>query len=176
MTKKKVRNALFPCTANSARGVIAECVLDRLEGPGLRGWSAGSHAAGEVRPMAVEVLTGHGYSTRGLRSKRWDEFAAPAARLMDYVITVCDSARDEVCPAWPARPISAHWSLPDPAAARGSGMREAFEQTLRAVEDRMECLVELVASAADGATIILGLNEIGGRGYLSSARRNRPAR
>lgn len=160
---KKVRNVLFLCTANSARSIIAECVLNRLGGPGLRGWSAGSHAAGGVHPLAVEVLTAHGYSTLGLGSKSWDEFAGPGAEPMDYVITVCDNARDEVCPAWPARPISAHWGLPDPAAARGSGMREAFERTLSVVEDKMERLVKLVAATPDETTMTRALDEIGGR-------------
>jgi arsenate reductase len=109
----KVLNVLFLCTHNSARSIIAECVMNRLGAGRFKGYSAGSQPSGKVHPHTIELLQRLNYDTSALRSKSWQEFAQPGADL-DFVFTVCDDAADEVCPFWPGRPISAHWGVPDP--------------------------------------------------------------
>ena len=119
MNAPKVYNVLFLCTGNSARSIMAESILNAQSAGRLRAFSAGSHAVGTVNPRAIELLQRNHYKTESLRSKSWDEFAAPGAPVMDFVFTVCDQAAAEVCPVWPGQPISAHWGVADPAAATG---------------------------------------------------------
>lgn len=112
-------NVLVLCTGNSARSVLAECLINDLGGGKWRAWSAGSRPAGAVNPLSIEILQEKGHSVEGLRSKSWDEFALPDAPRMDLVITVCDNAAGEVCPIWPGHPSKVHIGFPDPAAAQG---------------------------------------------------------
>ena len=122
-------NVLFLCTGNSARSILGEALLNSMGQGRFRAWSAGSHPGGRVNPFALELLAKNGLPTEGLRSKRWDEFAAPGAPVMDYIFTVCDNAAGEVCPFWPGRPATAHWGVDDPAAVEGTDAekRAAFE-------------------------------------------------
>lgn len=113
-------NVLFICTGNSARSIIAEALLNATGEGRLRGYSAGSHPRGQVHGLALRELEQLRVPTAGLRSKGWDEFSAPGAPEMDFVITVCDRAAGETCPAWPGQPITAHWGMPDPAAVTGT--------------------------------------------------------
>ena len=145
-------NVLILCTHNSARSVLAEGVLNHLgEGPGkdVRAYSAGSAPSGRVNPFALEALAATPASTSGLRSKSWDEFAGPAAPRMRIVITVCDSAAAEQCPFWPGSPAKAHWGYADPSFAPGATTEALgpFQQTLQAIADRMEQLVQLPPSS-----------------------------
>src|SRR5579864_1203313 len=113
-------NVLFLCTGNSARSIIGEVIVNK-EGRGdFKGFSAGSHPTGQVNPRTIALLSKLGYPTEGLRSKSWDAFAGRGASQLDFVFTVCDDAAGEVCPAWPGQPMTAHWGVPDPAAATGS--------------------------------------------------------
>jgi len=139
-------NILFLCTGNSARSLIAEAVCNRrsrtLEGLNVKAYSAGSRPAGRPNPIAIEVLENAGYETDGLRSTSWGEFSAAGSPRLDLVVTLCDSAAAEACPAWPGAPETLHWGLPDPAAvADAVAGREAFARTLDDVELRVERLL-----------------------------------
>ncbi len=128
------QTVLFLCTGNSARSILAECLLNRMGGGQIQAFSAGSFPKAAVHPLALKLLRDRGFSTEGLRSKSWDEFAAPGAATLDFIITVCDDAASEACPLWPGRSITAHWSIPDPAAAEGSEQEKA-RAFLTAFED-----------------------------------------
>jgi arsenate reductase len=155
MSAADVTVILFLCTGNSARSILAEALANHLGGGHLRGLSAGSHPTGRVNPLAIETLEALGIPTVGLRSKSWDEFAAPDAQRVDLVITVCDNAANEACPVWPGRPAMAHWGLPDPAAVRGTEAekRKAFRETAGILERRIACLAALPLASLDRATL-----------------------
>ena len=159
----RVRHVAFLCTGNSARSILGESLLEQLGGGRFRGHSAGSHPTGRVHPLALEVLRARGHDTTGLRSKGWDELAAPGAPELDLVFTVCDAAEDERCPAWPGRPATAHWGLPDPAAVVGPEdvQRAAFLRTYEALEGRIRRLIALPIDALDPETLRSRLDEIG---------------
>ncbi len=138
-------NVLFICTGNSARSILAEAVLNR-EGKGrFKAFSAGSHPAGTVNPHAIGLLKNLGYDVSGLRSKSWDEFAGPGAPAMDFIFTVCDDAAGETCPVWAGHPVTAHWGVPDPAAATGTPaeIQLAFDDAYRMMERRIGIFVNL---------------------------------
>ena len=140
-------NVLFLCTGNSARSILAEALINQLSigGGKFKGYSAGSHPKDAVHPLALETLRHCHLPTTGYRSKSWDEFAAPGAPALDFVITVCDQAAAEVCPVWPGQPVTAHWGLPDPAAVQGTDeeRRRAFRETFVALRRRIELLAAL---------------------------------
>lgn len=138
-------NVLFLCTGNSARSIIAEAILSR-EGIGrFEAYSAGSRPAGKVNPYAAELLASLNYDTSKFRSKNWDEFAESGSPKMDFVFTVCDSAASEVCPVWPGQPMTAHWGVPDPAAAAGTEaeIRDTFADTYRMLNSRISIFINL---------------------------------
>jgi protein-tyrosine-phosphatase len=158
-----VFNVLFLCTGNSARSILAECILNR-EGKGrFRAFSAGSHPKGQVHPFAVELLKKLNHPTAGLRSKSWDEFAAPDAPQLDFVFTVCDNAANEVCPIWPGQPMTAHWGLPDPAAAEGTEAEKhfAFADAYRMLLNRISIFTSLPMRSLDKLSLQKHLDEIG---------------
>ena len=134
----KMGNVLFLCTGNSARSILAESLLNHWSNGLFTGYSAGSFPKGEVHPGAIELLTQFGMPTQGLRSKSWDEFAAPGAPAMDYIFTVCDQAAGEMCPVWPGHPVTAHWGVADPAAVSGKTEQAlAFREAFRILEARI---------------------------------------
>lgn len=133
-----MHEVLFLCTGNSARSIIAEVLLNELHGREFHGSSAGSQPAGAVNPGAIKVLAAHGHATADLRSKSWEEFGGTAAPRIDTVITVCDNAAAEVCPAWPGAPETVHWGLADPASVTDDAERAAaFEATYRELRERI---------------------------------------
>jgi arsenate reductase (thioredoxin) len=156
-------NVLFLCTGNSARSIIAECVLGRLGRPRFRAFSAGSFPKGVVHPYALELLDRQGYPTSHLRSKSWDEFARPGAPRLHFVFTVCDNAANEQCPVWPGQPMTAHWGLPDPATATGTAAerRLAFAETLRMLNHRISAFVNLPIQSLDRLSLQKRLDELG---------------
>jgi arsenate reductase len=154
---------LFLCTGNSARSILAECILNRLGGGKFVAHSAGSHPRGAVHPETLELLRGRDYPTEALRSKSWDEFAGPGGTRFDFVFTVCDDAAGEACPVWPGQPVTAHWGLPDPAAVAGSAAerRTAFAAAYRRLHDRILQLVSLPIAELDRRSLQHLLDEIG---------------
>ncbi len=156
-------NVLFLCTGNSARSILAESLLNHWGQGRFRGYSAGSFPKGAVHPRALELLNSLNLPVGGLRSKSWDNFAAPGAPAMDFVFTVCDQAAGEVCPIWPGQPITAHWGLPDPAAAEGSEIEqcEAFRDTFRALENRIKLFVAVPVASLDRLSLKRRLDAIG---------------
>jgi len=163
MTQQRAYNVLFLCTHNSARSIIAECVMNRLGAGRFKGLSAGSQPSGRVHPFALEMLAGLNYDTSALRSKAWDEFAAPGSPPLDFVFTVCDNAAGEVCPVWPGQPMTAHWGLPDPSAATGTEAerRYAFADTHRMLAQRISIFVNLPLASLDKLALKQRLDEIG---------------
>jgi arsenate reductase len=144
MSEKNI-NVLILCTGNSARSIMAECLINDLGSGKWKAYSAGSHPAGTVNPLSIEVLKEKGRSVEGLRSKSWDEFAGPDAPQMDLVITVCDNAAGEVCPVWPGHPSKVHIGFPDPAAATGTHAERLaeFRAVYGMIEAKMRRLLEL---------------------------------
>jgi len=156
-------NVLFLCTGNSARSIMAESILNH-EGAGrFRAYSAGSHPAGRVNPLALELLRARKLPVDGLASKSWDEFARPGAPLLDFVFTVCDNAAGETCPVWPGQPMSAHWGIPDPAAVEGSDddKRKAFADASRTLLNRIRIFASLPFEALDRRSLQRRLDELG---------------
>lgn len=162
----KTWNVLFLCTGNSARSILAESLMNHWGEGRLHAYSAGSHPTGSVNPLAVQLLSQLGLPSTGLRSKSWDEFAAPGAPALDFVITVCDNAAGEVCPLWPGQPITAHWGVADPAAVLGSEAERmlAFREALRVLENRIKAFAALRPEALDRMSLQRRLDEIGRSG------------
>jgi protein-tyrosine-phosphatase len=163
MTDTRPFNVLFLCTGNSARSILAESILNRLGGGRFKAFSAGSHPRGAVNPAAIKLLAGMGYPTAGLRSKSWDEFAGPDAPPLDFVFTVCDDAAGEVCPIWPGQPMTAHWGLPDPAAATGTEAQIAlaFADAYRVLNNRIGLFASLPIASLSRLSLQSRLDEIG---------------
>ena len=145
MATDKIFNVLLLCTGNSARSIMAEALVTTMGHGRFQGFSAGSNPGGTVNPFAIEQVRKTGYSGGNLRSKRWDEFAAPNAPHMDFIITVCDNAAGEICPIWPGHPSTAHWGFEDPAAVEGSDeeKRAAFEKIFRQIMGRINAFTSL---------------------------------
>jgi len=159
----KTYNVLFLCTGNSARSILAESILNRLGRGRFRAYSAGSFPRGSVHPLALDLLRRQNYPVDALRSKSWDEFAAPDAPKLDFVITVCDNAAGEVCPIWPGQPTTAHWGLTDPAAVEGSETVKhlAFADTMRMLHNRIGLFVNLPIESLDKLTLQNRVRAIG---------------
>ena len=156
-------NVLFLCTGNSARSVMAEAILNRVGAKKFRAYSAGSQPKGKVHPETLRLLQALGYDVSGFRSKSWDEFARPGAPRFDFVFTVCDSAAAEACPVWPGQPMTAHWGVPDPAAAVGSPaeIALAFKDAYRMLHQRVAAFTALPIRSLDEPTLRAKLTEIG---------------
>jgi protein-tyrosine-phosphatase len=157
------RNVLFLCTGNSARSIMAEAIMNRVGAPKFKAHSAGSMPKGEVHPLAIEILKRNNFVTDGFRSKGWEEFSGPDGPKLDFVFTVCDNAAAEVCPIWPGQPMTAHWGLPDPAAAEGNEAQKAlaFADAWRMLNNRIGLLVNLPISSLDRLSLQRRLDEIG---------------
>ena len=156
-------NVLFLCTGNSARSILAEVLLTQWGRGRFRAFSAGSHPKGAVHPIALELLERMNFPTAELRSKSWDEFAAPGAPPLDFVFTVCNNAANEVCPYWPGQPMTAHWGVPDPAAAGGSDAQKwiAFREAFRLLDNRIKIFTSLPLTSLDRIKLQERLDSIG---------------
>lgn len=162
---ERIFNALFLCTGNSARSILAEAILNHASAkPGqFRGFSAGSQPKGEPNPHAVALLQRFAIPVDGLRSKSWDEFARPGSPPMDFVFTVCDNAAGEQCPFWPGQPMTAHWGVPDPAAVEGDddAKRAAFMDAYRILKRRIDLFTSLPIASLDSMALKRRVQEIG---------------
>ncbi len=154
---------LFLCTANSARSIMAESLINHWGRGRFVGLSAGSQPSGVVNPIALELLRHMRMPVAGLRSKSWEEFAAPGTPPLDFVFTVCDNAAGEVCPVWPGQPVTAHWGVPDPAAVRGSDAERwlAFREAFRALEARIKAFTSLPIASLDRLRLQRAVEAIG---------------
>jgi arsenate reductase len=161
--RKTPFNVLYLCTANSARSIMAEVVLNRAGQGNFRAFSAGSHPKGRVHSYTLDLLRKLNFDVGGLRSKSWTEFAASDAPKLDFVFTVCDDAAGETCPVWPGQPMTAHWGVPDPAAAPGSEaeIRLAFADALRMLTNRINIFVSLPLRSLDQLSLQRQLDVIG---------------
>ena len=165
-------NVLFLCTGNSARSILAEAYLNSAGKGRFLAYSAGSHPAGKVNPLALELLEKNRLPTSGLRSKNWDEFARPDAPKLDFVFTVCDNAAGESCPLWPGQPVTAHWGVADPAAVTGPEQerRKAFLRAFTELSARINLMLALPIAKLDRLTLEHRLQEIGKTGGKAPAR------
>ncbi len=159
-------HVLFLCTGNSARSIMAEGLLRKFGIGRFRAYSAGSHPTGTVSPLALEKLEKEGIDPSFARSKSWDEFVQPGAPRLDFVITVCDRAAAELCPAWPGQPITAHWGVPDPAAVDGSEgeKRMAFAKAFVVLERRIALFTNLNPASLQRLALEQKVREIGRTG------------
>ena len=162
MQKEKIYNVLVLCTGNSARSILGEVLFNALGKGRFRAYSAGSKPAGMPNPYALELLQQAGHSIEGLRSKSWDEFAAPGAPHIDFIFTVCDNAAGETCPIWPGHPATAHWGLPDPAHIEDvEEKRAAFKKVYEQLARRIQLFMNLPIEKLDKLTLKEKLAEIG---------------
>ena len=159
----KTFNVLFLCTGNSARSIIAEAILNRVGQGKFKAYSAGSQPKGEVHPYTLQLLKTLNHDTSFARSKNWEEFAVPGAQQMDFVFTVCDNAANEACPVWPGQPMTAHWGVPDPAAAEGTEAEKhlAFDDTYRMLNNRLSIFTSLPMTSLDKLALQKRLDDIG---------------
>ncbi len=160
---RKPYSVLILCTGNSARSIIGEALFNTMAAGRFKAYSAGSHPTGCVNPFAIEQVRALGYPIENLRSKSWDEFAAPGAPQLDFVITVCDKAAGEMCPLWPGQPITAHWGFPDPAAVEGTDdqKRAVFAQTVLQIRNRVHLFLSLPLETLDALAIEKRMRAIG---------------
>ena len=160
---QKLYNVPILCTGNSARSIIGEALFNTMGAGRFKAYSAGSHPTGKVNPFAIGLVQELGYPVENLRSKSWDEFAAPGAPELDFVVTVCDKAAGEMCPLWPGQPVTAHWGFPDPAAVEGTDeeKRSAFAGTLRQMRNRVQLFLSLPLETLDRLAIENRMRAIG---------------
>lgn len=163
MADHKIFNVLFLDTTNSNRSIIAEVLMDRLGVGRFDAFSAGWAPAKEVSPVALSLLRSQGFPEKDFRCKHWDEFAQPGAPHMDLIFTLCDDAAKEVAPEWPGHPITAHWSVPNPALAKGTDAEigVAYDETFRLLRNRIALLCDLPLQSLDRMAMEQHVREIG---------------
>jgi arsenate reductase len=132
-----MKRVLVLCTGNSCRSIMAEVLINALGAGRYEAVSAGSDPAGYVHPKSIETLKRHGLDASTPRSKSWDEFAG---QHFDLVITVCNAAASESCPAFLGKHEKLHWSTPDPAKATGTEneINAAFDRAYAMLKQRVE--------------------------------------
>lgn len=163
MQQQKIYNVLMLCTGNSARSILGEVLFNAFGRNKFAAWSAGNKPAGQVNPLALELLQQSGHSIEGLRSKSWDEFATPVAPEIDFIFTVCDNAAGEICPTWPGKPATAHWGIPDPVQVEGSDevKRAAFKKAYEQLARRIQLFMSLPLDKIDKLSLKQQLADIG---------------
>lgn len=162
MASSRPLHVLFLGTDNSARSILAEGILGAVGAGRFKAYSAGMHSAGTINPFVTELLQKNHLATDGLRSKNWDEFVAPDAPKLDFVITVCADAPTEH-PVWPGQPLIAHWGAPDPGTVEGSdeAKRKAFFTAYNQLFHRLMIFVNLPLDKLDRRALKQRLDDIG---------------
>jgi arsenate reductase len=142
---------------------MAEAIMNRKGSPNFTGYSAGSQPSGRVNPHALKQIASAGMPTEGLRSKSWNEFGAPEAPEIDFVFSVCDREVAEPCPACPGKPLTAQWSVPDPAAATGTEeeIQRSFFNAFRILDRRITLFLSLPLATLERDVIQRKIDEIG---------------
>jgi arsenate reductase len=156
----KTLRLLFLCTGNSARSILAEFLARQMAGDRFEVFSAGSAPKGAPHPLALKVLEEKFAIPAGAaRSKSLEEFRSEP---MDFVITLCDSAREN-CPVWPGQPVTAHWGSPDPAAAAGTEAEQEliFWKVAQQIRRRLELFLSLPFEKLDALRLETATREIG---------------
>ncbi|MBK1698511.1 arsenate reductase ArsC [Rhodovibrio salinarum] len=160
---ERVFNVLFLCTHNSARSIMAECILNKTGAGRFQAFSAGSHPAGQINPEVLDLLQRADFDTSRVHSKSWDVFAGNDAPRLDFVFTLCDGAAGEVCPVWPGQPMTAHWPFPDPSGANGSAAeKRAFvADVFRQINTRLGIFINLPISTLDRMSLQAEIDRLG---------------
>jgi arsenate reductase len=160
----RVFNVLFLCTANSARSIMAEVLLNELGHGRFRAFSAGSRPAARPMQAALDRLKSLGHDVAGVRSKSWDEFLTADAPRIDFVIALCDVLDGRACPEFGRNAISASWALPDPAKFSGSAAERAtmFNELYASLRRRIEIFASLPLDSLDRRALRTRLGRIGG--------------
>ncbi|MEE9294000.1 MAG: arsenate reductase ArsC [Phycisphaerae bacterium] len=151
---------LFICTGNACRSQMAETLLRHIGGDRFEAFSAGSHPAGFIHPLAVRAMERLGLDMADQYSKSWDEFADKA---VDLVITLCDSAAALPCPNWAAGPMVAHWSHPDPVAMPGPDQQrlEFAVEVANRLRQKLERLIALDFDNAPRPELLARIQQMG---------------
>jgi arsenate reductase len=159
----RIMNVLFLCTGNSARSIFAEASLQRWGLGKFNAYSAGSMPKGRVNPLAAELLVRNNYDVSKFRSKSWEEFSGEGAPALDFVITVCDNAANEVCPIWPGQPMSAHWGVNDPDRPDlpVEQQRQLMKRAYMELDHRIRIFTALPFAKLEGLSLQRQLDEIG---------------
>ena len=153
-------NILVLCTGNSCRSVLGEALFNHLSQGRFKAFSAGSHPLGRINPGALATLARHGLPTEGYVSQSWDEFEDAN---IDIMISVCDSAAGEACPAYLGKAVRGHWGLSDPGHVKGTEEEiiAAFEDTYATLEKRIHQLLALPVESMTRQELSEALNKIG---------------
>lgn len=153
---------LYICTHNRCRSILSEAITNSLAAENIEAKSAGSQPAGEVHPLSLKYLTQAGFSTEGLSSQSWDQFEDYHP---DLVITVCDSAAGESCPAYFGKSLKVHWGLSDPSKVEGSEaeIEDAFKTCIQEITERVEQLKKIAQQNLDSTNLKHSLAAIGAR-------------
>jgi len=156
-------NVLFLCVGNSARSIMAEAIMNRKGFPNFTGYSAGSHPTGHVSPHAIKQIASSGMPVEGLRSKSWDEFGEPDAPEIHFVFTVCDREVGEPCPVWHGQPLTAQWSVPDPASVTGTDdqIDRAYFDAYRMLDRRIALFISLPLATLEREVVQREIDKIG---------------
>ena len=149
---------LFLCTGNSARSLMAEAILRDLAGHRFEACSAGTRPRGAPDPRALAVLVSWGHDVTALRTKPLAGFRQPDAPVFDVVLTLCDRAANEECPAWPGIPVSAHWGMPAPSR-EGAGPA-AFADSYDLLRERIGALASLPLGTLDRMGLQAAVDEM----------------
>ncbi|MCU4178608.1 arsenate reductase ArsC [Bosea sp. BH3] len=154
---------LFVCKGNHARSIMAESIMRRLAGDKFTVFSAGSQPRPEISPFVVRLLQSLNHDMTGLQPKSWNEFAGPDSPELDFVFTLSETAANAVPPAWPGNPMTALWTLPDPAAFEGEDVQKAlaFADAYRMLNNRISIFSSLPLATLQGMALQHRLDAIG---------------